>query len=241
MNPPYESTENKKENDIYFEEDELLGINNNENEDPNNEPSNNLMMMSTMPAQTNQVEIINLYEEKSSEKKRRGKGYCTCKKTQCLVGYCDCFLNGNYCGNFCTCDTCKNKIETHNEVEGALKKFKARNPHAFDSKNNRGCNCKKSKCLQNYCSCYGMENGCFEGCNCANCENTFGKKSSPTMEGDSTPTPTPTPTPTTSSGSLIYEMENGLIGVNYPDGAAPGPTTYNSILSNQNLKDKNSN
>ncbi|KAF4372343.1 hypothetical protein F8388_027016 [Cannabis sativa] len=193
MNPPYESTENK-------------------NEDPNNEPSNNLMMMSTMPAQTNQVEI-NLYEEKSSEKKRH-------ERQRLLHLYCDCFLNGNYCGNFCTCETCKNKIETHNEVEGALKKFKARNPHAFDSK---------------------MENGCFQGCNCANCENTFGKKSSPTMEGDSTPTPTPTPTPTTSSGSLIYEMENGLIGVNYPDGAAPGPTTYNSILSNQNLKDKNSN
>ncbi|KAF4399803.1 hypothetical protein G4B88_022886 [Cannabis sativa] len=164
MNPPYESTENK-------------------NEDPNNEPSNNLMMMSTMPAQTNQVEI-NLYEEKSSEKKRH-------ERQRLLHLYCDCFLNGNYCGNFCTCDTCKNKIETHNEVEGALKKFKARNPHAFDSK---------------------MENG------------------------DSTPTPAPipapAPTPTTSSGPIIYEMENGFIGVSYPNGPAPGPTTSNSILSN---------
>ncbi|XP_039157809.1 protein tesmin/TSO1-like CXC 7 [Eucalyptus grandis] len=41
----------------------------------------------------------------------------------------------------------------------------------------RGCNCKKSQCLKNYCECYQGKAGCFHECNCQDCSNPFGPKS----------------------------------------------------------------
>ncbi|KAL3721331.1 hypothetical protein ACJRO7_033772 [Eucalyptus globulus] len=41
----------------------------------------------------------------------------------------------------------------------------------------RGCNCKKSQCLKNYCECYQGKAGCFHECNCQDCCNPFGAKS----------------------------------------------------------------
>ena len=40
-------------------------------------------------------------------KKKTGKG-CACKKSQCLLKYCDCFANGNPCSQQCGCSTCLN-------------------------------------------------------------------------------------------------------------------------------------
>jgi hypothetical protein len=36
---------------------------------------------------------------------------CTCKKSQCLRGYCACFKYGQYCGPLCQCENCRNKKE----------------------------------------------------------------------------------------------------------------------------------
>lgn len=43
---------------------------------------------------------------------------CTCKKTECLKLYCDCFAAGNYCGEQCGCQNCSNfdvecQLQTH--------------------------------------------------------------------------------------------------------------------------------
>lgn len=40
-------------------------------------------------------------------KKKTGKG-CACKKSQCLLKYCDCFANANPCSDQCGCSTCLN-------------------------------------------------------------------------------------------------------------------------------------
>jgi hypothetical protein len=42
--------------------------------------------------------------------------------------------------------------------------------------NNKGCNCKKSKCQKKYCECYSSGIGCGEHCNCENCLNVHHEK-----------------------------------------------------------------
>jgi hypothetical protein len=39
---------------------------------------------------------------------RRKKAGCTCTKTNCLKGYCECFSLGKVCGTDCGCNTCFN-------------------------------------------------------------------------------------------------------------------------------------
>lgn len=45
--------------------------------------------------------------KKEFEKEIPRKG-CTCKKTNCLKGYCDCYQAGMLCGKMCECKNCKN-------------------------------------------------------------------------------------------------------------------------------------
>ena len=36
---------------------------------------------------------------------------CKCSRSGCLKGYCECFSKGNFCGEHCKCDNCKNSPE----------------------------------------------------------------------------------------------------------------------------------
>lgn len=36
----------------------------------------------------------------------------------------------------------------------------------------KGCHCKKSNCLKNYCECYEAKVPCTERCKCGSCRNT---------------------------------------------------------------------
>ena len=40
-----------------------------------------------------------------------------------------------------------------------------------DRRHNRGCNCKRSGCLKNYCECYEAKIPCHEACKCIGCKN----------------------------------------------------------------------
>lgn len=80
-------------------------------------------------------------------------------------GYCDCFANGDFCKN-CNCDNCCNNQLHETERLTAIKACLERNPEAFLPKigkrklgeikhhHNKGCNCKRSGCLENYCECF---------------------------------------------------------------------------------------
>ncbi|KAI4889844.1 hypothetical protein NFI96_010477, partial [Prochilodus magdalenae] len=101
------------------------------------------------------------------------------------VRYCDCFANGEVCSS-CNCINCCNNMEHEPERYRAIKICLERNPEAFrpkignrmlgDVKNRhtKGCNCKRSGCLKNYCECYEARIMCSSICKCVGCRNYDG-------------------------------------------------------------------
>uniref|UniRef100_A0A672I3V8 CRC domain-containing protein n=1 Tax=Salarias fasciatus TaxID=181472 RepID=A0A672I3V8_SALFA len=99
-----------------------------------------------------------------------------------LLRYCDCFANGEFCNN-CNCNNCFNNLEHETERMKAIKTCLDRNPEAFkpkigkgkegesDRRHSKGCNCKRSGCLKNYCECYEAKIMCSSICKCVGCKN----------------------------------------------------------------------
>ncbi|NWQ88776.1 MTL5 protein, partial [Burhinus bistriatus] len=115
----------------------------------------------------------------------KSKKPCNCTKSQCLKLYCDCFANGDFCNN-CNCSNCYNNQLHESERFKAIKvkkKERKKNPEAFLPKigkrkvgeikphHNKGCNCKRSGCLKNYCECFEAKTLCSSICKCIRCKN----------------------------------------------------------------------
>ncbi|XP_034458830.1 protein lin-54 homolog [Hippoglossus hippoglossus] len=118
----------------------------------------------------------------TAEATSRPRKPCNCTKSQCLKLYCDCFANGEFCNN-CNCNNCFNNLEHETERLKAIKTCLDRNPEAFkpkigkgkegesDRRHSKGCNCKRSGCLKNYCECYEAKIMCSSICKCIGCKN----------------------------------------------------------------------
>ncbi|KAM4533307.1 protein lin-54 homolog [Fundulus diaphanus] len=118
----------------------------------------------------------------AAEATSRPRKPCNCTKSQCLKLYCDCFANGEFCNN-CNCNNCFNNLEHETERLKAIKTCLDRNPEAFkpkigkgkegesDRRHSKGCNCKRSGCLKNYCECYEAKIMCSSICKCVGCKN----------------------------------------------------------------------
>jgi hypothetical protein len=82
----------------------------------------------------------------------KGPPICTCKKSQCLKLYCECFSAERYCVD-CKCSNCLNVPAYDDERERAILELCHKNPSAFKPRNsattqNQMCRCKKSECLK---------------------------------------------------------------------------------------------
>lgn len=115
---------------------------------------------------------------------------CNCTKSQCLKLYCDCFANGEFCSG-CNCTNCSNSLDKEKERQKAISMCLERNPEAFrpkigkavkaslgepapesiERRHTKGCNCKRSGCLKNYCECYEAKILCSNLCKCCGCKN----------------------------------------------------------------------
>lgn len=122
---------------------------------------------------------------------------CNCKNSRCLKLYCECLRKGSFCDANCNCCECENN-EYSDVRKERVKSIQRKNPLAFQpivtikaekvlsQVHNKGCHCKRSYCLKNYCECHQFGVMCSSHCKCVDCKNNkdINVKEQSTKESD---------------------------------------------------------
>jgi len=137
-----------------------------------NQTLNQNVKINKKPLKNSETPINSTTNISSSE---RPLSRCTCKNSNCLKFYCECFANGRLCDN-CSCINCKNILENKSLILEKYNFIISRNPKALQkitaTKRSWTCKCKNSNCSKKkYCDC--LQNGrcCTSKCKCINCYN----------------------------------------------------------------------
>uniref|UniRef100_S4RAD8 CRC domain-containing protein n=1 Tax=Petromyzon marinus TaxID=7757 RepID=S4RAD8_PETMA len=138
-----------------------------------------LAAAASVPSTQTRIPVNGITTTDSASRPRKP---CNCTKSQCLKLYCECFANGEFCYN-CNCRNCSNNLVHESDRQRAIKSCLDRNPEAFrpkigkgkegeaERRHNKGCHCKRSGCLKNYCECYEAKIMCSSMCKCVGCKN----------------------------------------------------------------------
>lgn len=136
-----------------------------------NQTLNQNVKINKKPLKNSETPINSTTNISSSE---RPLSRCTCKNSNCLKFYCECFANGRLCDN-CSCINCKNILENKSLILEKYNFIISRNPKALQkitaTKRSWTCKCKNSNCLKKYCDCFQNDRFCTSKCRCINCCN----------------------------------------------------------------------
>jgi hypothetical protein len=128
------------------------------------------------------------FEKPNNDKEKASDEGCNCRNTKCLKLYCECLRKGLMCGPHCNCAGCENHYHSEIRTE-RVKHIEKKNPNAFKpivvesigpsaKVHNKGCNCRRSHCLKNYCECHQFGVKCTDACKCTECKNTHDSRGS---------------------------------------------------------------
>ncbi|XP_037917013.1 protein lin-54 homolog [Hermetia illucens] len=202
------------------------------------------MSLKTSPEFTEE-QISMLFGKRSPTPEALRRKHCNCTKSQCLKLYCDCFANGEFCQD-CNCKECYNNLEYEDERQKAIKICLERNPNAFKPKitkakdqsdlrlHNKGCNCKRSGCLKNYCECYEAKIACSSNCKCFGCRNVEDRSERDRFEDPQGQTVQPTErtrAPKRPHDEVLERpsMSSASSSLRLQDGQPPNKQPYNFI------------
>ena len=144
-----------------------------ENKDENQIQSQNTKI-NRKSLKTNEAANSNVCSTTNISSSEKPLSRCTCKNSNCLKFYCECFANGRFCEN-CVCTNCKNTQENKELRSEKYNIIISRNPKAIQkinsTKRSWTCKCKNSNCTKKYCECFQNSRFCTSKCRCINCLN----------------------------------------------------------------------
>ena len=139
-----------------------------------NQVVNQTLKSNKKSLKNNEAPTSNINSTSNISYNERPVSHCTCKNSNCLKFYCECFANGRLCDN-CNCMNCKNTPENKNLIKEKYNLIIMRNPKAIQkitaTKRSWTCKCKNSNCSKKYCDCFQNRRYCTSKCRCVNCFN----------------------------------------------------------------------